>query len=80
MRRLVATLLTLTLMTSPVSAQEPVRLYAAGSLRAVLEEIAARFADESGTKVAGASAPRLSNAATQTSSSPTASLRHPPHG
>lgn len=37
---------------TPAAAQEPVRLYAAGSLRAVLDEIGAQFTAETGTKVA----------------------------
>jgi ABC-type molybdate transport system substrate-binding protein len=39
-------------MTNAAAAQEPVRLYAAGSLRAVLDEIGAQFAAETGTKIA----------------------------
>lgn len=56
MRRLGA-LLGLLLMAFPAAAQEPVRLYAAGSLRAVLEEVAQQFAAEGGTKVAGTYGP-----------------------
>src|SRR5690606_37243315 len=44
-------------MATAATAQEPVRLYAAGSLRAVLEEISAQFAAESGPKVAGTYGP-----------------------
>lgn len=51
--RLRAALLALVLMVSPAAAQDPVRLYAAGSLRAVLEEVAKQFTEESGLKVAG---------------------------
>ena len=51
--RLRGALAALVLMVSPAAAQEPVRLYAAGSLRSVLEEVAKQFADESGIKVAG---------------------------
>lgn len=51
--RLHAALLAFALMASPASAQEPVRLYAAGSLRAVLDEAAKAFTEESGIKVAG---------------------------
>jgi ABC-type molybdate transport system substrate-binding protein len=35
------------------SAQEPVRLYAAGSLRVVMNDIAAAFAAATGVRVAG---------------------------
>jgi ABC-type molybdate transport system substrate-binding protein len=40
-------------MASPATAQEPVRLYAAGSLRAVLDEAAKAFTEESSIKVSG---------------------------
>lgn len=50
-RAVLGAVLGLGLMT-PAAAQEPVRLYAAGSLRAVLDEIAAQFTAETGTKVA----------------------------
>jgi len=44
--------LTFTLMLSPVaSAQEPVSVYAAGSLRAVLTEVGAAFKSSTGTEV-----------------------------
>jgi molybdate transport system substrate-binding protein len=39
--------------TLSVQAQEPVRLYAAGSLRAAMTDISAAFENASGTKVAG---------------------------
>ena len=51
-RAALAALLSVGLVTQ-AAAQEPVRLYAAGSLRAVLEEVGARFTAETGTKVAG---------------------------
>lgn len=50
-------LLGLVLVAFPAAAQEPVRLYAAGSLRAVLEEIAQQFTKESGIAVAGTYGP-----------------------
>ena len=51
--RLGTALLAFVLMASPALAQDPVRLYAAGSLRGVLEEIAKQFSEENGIKVAG---------------------------
>jgi len=51
-RALLGAVLSVSAMAS-AAAQEPVRLYAAGSLRAVLEEIGTRFAAETGMKVAG---------------------------
>jgi ABC-type molybdate transport system substrate-binding protein len=51
--RLRGALLALVLMASPAAAQDPVRLYAAGSLRAVLDDVAKQFADDGGLKVAG---------------------------
>jgi molybdate transport system substrate-binding protein len=51
MRTLLA--LAATMLMHAASAQEPVRLYAAGSLRAVMNEIVATFAAASGVKVAG---------------------------
>jgi molybdate transport system substrate-binding protein len=38
---------------STAAAQEPVRLYAAGSLRAAMDDVAAAFTQASGTKVRG---------------------------
>jgi molybdate transport system substrate-binding protein len=40
-------------LATAAAAQEPVRLYAAGSLRAVMGEIAAAFKKETGVAVAG---------------------------
>jgi ABC-type molybdate transport system substrate-binding protein len=44
-------------LASPAEAQEPVRLYAAGSLKAALTEIAAAFQREHGLAVAGTFGP-----------------------
>lgn len=46
-------LIMLGLGSAPAAAQEPVRLYAAGSLRAALTEVAAAFRDETGVAVTG---------------------------
>jgi ABC-type molybdate transport system substrate-binding protein len=51
-RAALAAVLSVGLVTQ-AAAQEPVRLYAAGSLRAALEEIGAQFTAETGTRVAG---------------------------
>jgi molybdate transport system substrate-binding protein len=52
-RRLIAALGAFVLMPSLAAAQEPVRLYAAGSLRAVLDEVAKHYTDSSGVRVTG---------------------------
>jgi molybdate transport system substrate-binding protein len=53
MRTSAAWVLIVAALSSSAQAQEPVRLYAAGSLRAVMTEIGDAFTRSSGTKVAG---------------------------
>lgn len=57
MRRAAVAAILSVALTTAAAAQEPVRLYAAGSLRAVLEEIGAQFTAETGTQVAGTYGP-----------------------
>jgi ABC-type molybdate transport system substrate-binding protein len=52
MRRLLVAAV-VAMMPSVAAAQEPIRLYAAGSLRAAMLEIADAFASQGGMKVAG---------------------------
>ena len=51
MLRIVLTAVVMTTMTMPANAAEPVQLYAAGSLRTALTEIAADFEAQTGIKV-----------------------------